>query len=147
MTVQIAEMALNVDAAPASVLQIASMSFDVVGNRPTVTGTVLVEGVAAPTAQAGELVTMQIAIDQAYTSVSWTLDPTSVPADLAGTDTQRTFLAPYTLDGGDVLVAVTATGTGGTSVPLMLAVTVYPHPSWFMDGGGEWRPRIRNVEV
>jgi hypothetical protein len=147
MTIQVAEMALSVNAPPASVLQVSMLSLAVVGNAPSLTGTVLVNGTESANARGGDVVTMNITIDQAYTSVAWTLDPTSAPAEMAGTDTSRQFVAPYLLDGADVLIAVTATGPGGTSAPLMLAVTVYPHADWYADATGTWQPLRTNTDL
>lgn len=146
MTLQIAELSLDTTASTTgTVFRIVEVTLDVSagsgGNAPVLSGTVSPVGPVS----AGTQVTMAITVSGSYTSTAWTLDVVSPPVELAQSPLSVSFVAPYLTDQTDVLVDVTATGPGGTSAPLTLAVTVMPHLSWYLALDGTWHPTAGNV--
>jgi hypothetical protein len=139
MTLQIADLSFDTSASTTGdVLRIVEISFDVSGNAPTIlTGTVSPPGSVLP----GTQVTMTVTIQGSYTSVTWTVLPGSPTVELAGSQLQKSFTAPYVTDTQDVMIGITAVGPGGTSQQLVLTSTVVAQAlGWYVDVDSTWQP-------
>lgn len=142
-SLQITQVELAADPAPATGDTLRILAVELESNAGPSGAPSLAKGTVSPyvTVPGGTDVELSVVAGSGTTSTTWTPQAGSLPVDLAGTDTLKSFQTPYTPEGGLVAFAVTATGPGGNSGPVLMSVQVLPHPSWHL-AGGVWAPTL-----
>ena len=99
------------------------------------TAAVLVAPLTGQTVEPLSTVTLTAVLLSAGPADSWTWRRISGPSvGIEGTGATRTFVAPATMDGTEVVIGVTATKDGVTSNERTVTIAALPQLSWIWDG-------------
>lgn len=128
--------------------QITSMKARVNGGRAGLVVAMKARVVSSFVVDAGNDVTtdpyelVTVTATASLTPDTWTWNQTSgMPVTLTGTGATRTFVSPGTLNGGDIVLMVTAARGGSTPATSSVRVSVLPHSGFWAYNGTVLAPR------
>lgn len=108
----------------------------------SVQSSIMIYSVADRSVKSGATVSTTVALTSNTAADSWTwriLSDTTGQVVLTGAGATRSFIAPTTVEGSQVILGVTATQNGETSIEQTVQVFIRPHQWWHRTAAG-WVP-------
>lgn len=133
-TLQVAKVSATTPAVTTSlVLQVAGISADILAATPTLSVSASPTGTVNP----GDTVTLTATAGGTWTSMGWS-QTAGTSVTLSGPETVKTFVAPASVAGTLISIAVNVSGPSGDATAVV-SVPVAPQVDWYLDGG-VWVP-------